>query len=91
MLNPDALVLLNKVARSSRKNNQPALERGLRHRAFAIFRQLTSREAGYPRILVFQAYQAAALERMQEASGEIGEQARVILDERFPPSTPASI
>ena len=68
--------------------NQPALERGLRHRAFAIFRQLTSREVGYPRMLVFQAYQAVALERMQDAGGEIGEQARVILDERFPPLEP---
>ena len=68
--------------------NQPALERKLRHRAFAILKQLTSREVGYPRILVFQAYQAAALELLQGAEGEIGEHARVVLDERFPPLTP---
>ena len=68
----------------------PALERGLRRRAFAIFRQLTSREAGYPRILVFHAYQAAALELMQDAGDEIGEQARVVLDERFQQLTPGN-
>ena len=71
-------------------SDRPALERGLRHRAFAIFRQLTSRETGYPRILVFQAYQPAALELIQGAEGELGEQAREVLDERFPHLMPGN-
>ena len=70
--------------------DRPALARGLRQRAFAIFNQLTSREAGYPRRQVFQAYQAAALELMQDGGGEIAEKAQVVLDERFQELTPGN-
>jgi len=71
--------------------DRPALTRVLRQRACSIFGQLTERKIGYPRLLVMQAYQAAALERMHEAGGEIAEQARVVLDERFQRWAPGTV
>ena len=56
----------------------------LRDRAYSLFRALNTRAEGYPRILVFNAYQRAALERLQERGGDLGEKARVVLEERFP-------
>ena len=53
-------------------------------RAYYLFRSLNTRAEGYPRILVFNAYQQAALERLQERGGDRGEQARVVLEEGFP-------
>ncbi len=56
----------------------------LRDRAYYLFRALNTRAEGYPRILVFNAYQRAALERLQERGGDRGEQARVVLEQAFP-------
>ena len=56
----------------------------LRDRAYYLFRALNTRAEGYPRILVFNAYQRAALERLQELGGDRGEQARVVLEQAFP-------
>ena len=56
----------------------------LRDRAYSLFRSLNTRAEGYPRILVFKAYQQAALERLQERGGDRGEQARVVLEQGFP-------
>ena len=56
----------------------------LRDRAYHLFRALNTRAEGYPRILVFNAYQRAALERLQEQGGDLGEKARVVLEQRFP-------
>ena len=56
----------------------------LRDRAYYLFRTLNTRAEGYPRILVFNAYQRAALERLQERGGDLGEKARAVLEERFP-------
>ena len=86
---PDALGALGSAGGMGRED----LCEQLRRRAFAVFGQLTSREAGYPRIHVFQAYQIAALEVLQGTKGETAENARVVLDERFsvpaPGETPA--
>ena len=56
----------------------------LRDRAYYLFRALNTRAEGYPRILVFNAYQRAALERLQERGGDRGEQARAVLEQGFP-------
>lgn len=53
----------------------------LRRRAWRHFRARTSREEGYPRILVFDSYQAAALELLEEAGGVLAPDASVILEE----------
>ena len=60
------------------------LRDSLRDRAYYLFRALNTRAEGYPRLLVFSAYQRAALERLQERGGDRGEQARVVLEEAFP-------
>ena len=56
----------------------------LRDRAYSLFRALNTRAERYPRMLVFNAYQRAALERLQKRGGDLGEKARVVLEERFP-------
>ena len=62
----------------------PALVDSLRRRAYRHFTHLTRREKGYPRLHVFLAYQQAALELIEKAGGQLGDQARIMLDERFP-------
>ena len=56
----------------------------LRARAYRHFKHLTQRAKGYPRLQVFLGYQQAALELVEKAGGSLGDQARVVLDERFP-------
>ena len=53
----------------------------LRARAWSHFRARTSRAVGYPRILVFDSYQAAALEMLEASSSEYADDAAVILEE----------
>ena len=55
----------------------------LRQRAFVRFRSLTEQKEGYPRLYVFEAYQAAALELLQDTGGDIGEHAGIVLHRRF--------
>ena len=62
----------------------PALVESLRPRAYRHFTHLTQQEKGYPRHHVFLAYQQAALELIEKAGGQLGDQARIMLDERFP-------
>ena len=62
----------------------PALVDSLRPRAYRHFTHLTQQEKGYPRLHVFLAYQQAALELIEKAGGQLGDQARIMLDERFP-------
>ena len=62
----------------------PELVETLKTCAYRHFTHLTQRAKGYPRRQVFVAYQQAALELLEEAGGTLGDQARVILDERFP-------
>ena len=61
----------------------PALVDSLRPRAYRHFTHLTQQEKGYPRLHVFLAYQQAALELIEKAGGQLGDQARIMLDERF--------
>lgn len=70
---------------AARLNRAPSeLGADLRARGYGEFRARTTRESGYPRIRVHEAYQTAALGMLADLPGEIGSQARVILQERFP-------
>ena len=60
------------------------LEAALKARAYRHFVHLTQRAKGYPRYQVFVAYQQAALELIEQVGGSLGDQARVVLDQRFP-------
>ena len=62
----------------------PVLVDSLRPRAYRHFTHLTQRERGYARLHVLRAYQQAALELIEQAGGRLGNQARIVLDERFP-------
>jgi superfamily II DNA or RNA helicase len=55
----------------------------LRRLAFGAFQERTSRAAGYPRFLVYEAYQIAGLTLIEQVSEELGQRARTVLDERF--------
>lgn len=76
----DPLAELARIASGSR----PAVVDILRAQAYRHFTHLTHREKGYPRLQVFLAYQQAALELIEKAGGQLGHQARIMLDERFP-------
>ena len=76
----DLLDTLARVARMS----IPELVETLKTCAYRHFTHLTQRAKGYPRRQVFLAYQQAALELIEKAGGALGDQARVVLDERFP-------
>ena len=76
----DPLAELARIAGSS----LPTVVDILRPQAYRHFTHLTHREKGYPRLQVFLAYQQAALELIEQAGGQLGDEARIMLDERFP-------
>ena len=76
----DPLAELARIAGSS----LPTVVDILRPQAYRHFIHLTHREKGYPRLQVFLAYQQAALELIEKAGGQLGDEARIMLDERFP-------
>lgn len=59
------------------------LTTSLRGRAYALYRTLTRQREGYPRHYVFEAYQAAALELLSRAGGDLGDRAAFVLRARF--------
>ena len=56
----------------------------LRRRAYWHFQKRTQQATGYPRLYVFECYQAAALETLSGCKGELGERAQIVLQERHP-------
>lgn len=62
----------------------------LRRIAFGFFRERTQQRDGYPRLYVYEGYQAASLALLRKCDGEIGKQAEVILEERFPGIRPTA-
>ena len=56
----------------------------LRRFAYGFFRERSRQQDGYPRLYVYEGYQAAGLALLGKCEGEIGEQAKVMLEERFP-------
>lgn len=62
----------------------------LRAEAWRHYCQRTSQTTRYPRWVVFHAYQHSALRLLEKSDGELGERARVVLQERYPePDGPA--
>ena len=55
----------------------------LRRVAYAYFEQRTRQKEGYPRLYVYEAYQAAALALLAHHNCELADQAAIILEERF--------
>ena len=55
----------------------------LRRFAYGFFRERSRQQDGYPRLYVYEGYQAAGLALLGKCEGEIGEQAKVMLEERF--------
>jgi len=53
-------------------------------RAYGVLRARTKQVDKYPRLYAYESYQIAALEILAELKGDLGEKARIILDERFP-------
>lgn len=62
----------------------------LRGRAWATFRSASQQKEGYPRLYVFEAYQAAALAMLHHHAGERSSQAGTILRGRFEGRAPAA-
>ena len=60
----------------------------LRRLAYGFFRERSRRQDGYPRLYVYEGYQAAGLHLLRKCNGETGEQAKVMLEERFPDIRP---
>ena len=56
--------------------------------ACGFFRERSRRQDGYPRLYVYEGYQAAGLDLLRNCEGEIGAQAKVMLEERFPDIRP---
>jgi len=59
------------------------LARNLRTRAYRYFSASTKQKEGYPRLLVFDAYQVAGLELLVDSNGSLGDEAEMILQERY--------
>lgn len=84
------------TALSRRVDMEPAkLNIELRRRAFGLFSKRTGRKEGYPRLYIFEAYQAAALQLINERCEDFLQEAGTILEQRFslyaaPPAEPAS-
>ena len=56
----------------------------LRERAYRYFRLRSRRRDRFARLYVFESYQAAALSFLAELSTDVGDKAKVVLDERYP-------
>lgn len=74
-------VLSSLAARLGRPAEEVVTE--LRCRAYSRFRSKSGQREGYPRLYVFEAYQATALELIHHAGGELASEAETILRERF--------
>ena len=79
----DAGDVLASLAQATGEAPERCTER-LRRLAFGFFLERSGRREGYPRLYVFQGYQAAGLTLLRECSDEIGEHAETMLAERFP-------
>ena len=56
----------------------------LRRLAFGFFRERSRQREGYPRLYVYEGYQAAGLALLSRCDSEVGGRAKVMLEERFP-------
>ena len=89
LLGVDADEVLPSLARRVGEPPERCKER-LRRLAFGFFRMRSGQRKGYPRLYVFEGYQAAGLALIREGGGNLGRQAAIVLDERFPGIPPVS-
>ena len=82
--------VLNSLARETGES-PVRCEGQLRSLAFGVFQERSRQREGYPRLYVFEGYQAAGLALLRECEGEIGKQAEVMLEERFPGISPTAL
>lgn len=89
LLGVEAGVVLESLARQIGKPPERCTEQ-LRRLAYSYFRERSRQQDGYPRLYVYEGYQAAGLALLGECEGEIGEHAKVMLEERFPDIRPTA-
>ena len=89
LLDVDAGGVLESLARVTGESPERCTER-LRRLAFGFFQERSRQREGYPRLYVYEGYQAAGLALLRECDGEIGKQAGVVLEERFPGIRPTA-
>lgn len=90
LLGVQAGEVLDSLARVTGDPPERCTER-LRRLAFGFFHGRSRQRDGYPRLYVFEGYQAAGLTLLGKCDGEIGERARVLLEERFPADRPTDL
>ena len=83
LLGGDAGDVLASLAQETGESSERCVER-LRRLAFGFFHERSRRREGYPRLYVFEGYQAAGLTLLRESGGRTREQAETMLTERFP-------
>ena len=89
LLGVEAGDVLESLARVLGKPPERCTER-LRRLAYGFFRERSRQQDGYPRLYVYEGYQAAGLALLGKCEAEIGEQAKVMLEERFPDIRPTA-
>ena len=89
LLGVETGVVLESIARQIGKPPERCTEQ-LRCLAYSYFRERSRQQDGYPRLYVYEGYQAAGLALLGECEGEIGEHAKVMLEERFPDIRPTA-
>ncbi len=82
--------VLNSLARVTGESLERC-EGRLRTLAFGVFHGRSRQREGYPRLYVFEGYQAAGLALLRQCDGKIAKQAGVMLEERFPDFRPTSL
>lgn len=82
--------VLKSLARVTGEGPERCAQR-LRHLAFGFFQERSRRREGYPRLHVVEGYQAAGLTLLSHCGGEIGDRAKIVLDQRFPGAQAASV
>ena len=90
LLDVDAGGVLESLARVTGESTERCTER-LRRLAYGFFQERSQQREGYPRLYVFEGYQAAGLMLLRKCSGEIGHRANTLLDERFPGIRPTGL
>ena len=89
LLGVEAGDVLESLARVLGEPHERCAEQ-LRPLAYGFFRERSRRQDGYPRLYVYEGYQVAGLALLRDFEGEIGEQAKVMLEERFPDVRPTA-
>ena len=90
LLGVNAGDVLESLARVIGEPPERCTER-LRRLAFGFFHERSRQRGGYPRLYVYEGYQAAGLALLRKCDGEIGERAKVMLEERFPGIRPSAL